>query len=91
MCYTLAMNQDHHIWRNWSDYLHRWGVHNLVATFLEAAGPLVIFGAQAVYLSQPFLRPLWPEDRWQALTALLEDSRQAQHFAAMLRDQEADT
>jgi hypothetical protein len=89
VCYTLAMDQNHHIWRDWSDNLHRWGVQSLAAAFLEAAGPLATFGAQAVYLSQPFLRPLWPEDHWQALIALLEDSKQAEQFTALLRDQEA--
>jgi hypothetical protein len=82
------MDQYHHIWDEWSVYLHRWGMNNLVASFLEAAGPLTIFGAQAVYLSQPFLKPVWPEERWQALTSLLENSQDTQRFAAYLRDQE---
>lgn len=83
------MDQYHHIWHDWSNHLHRWGANRLVAELLEAAGPLTIFGAQVIYLSQPFLKPIWPEDRWQALTALLEDSQKAQRFSALLRDQEA--
>jgi hypothetical protein len=83
------MDQNHHIWRDWSNQIHRWGVDQLVAAFLEAAGPLTVIGAQAIYLSQPFLKPVWPEERWQALTSLLEDAEQAQRFAELLRDQEA--
>ncbi|HLE15850.1 MAG TPA: hypothetical protein VI776_13965 [Anaerolineales bacterium] len=82
------MDQNHHIWRVWANQLHTWGVHHLVATFLEVAGPLTIFGAQAMYLSQPFLYSLWPEDHWQALTNLLEEDQQAQVFAAFLRETE---
>lgn len=89
MCYTFSMDQYHHIWHDWSKHLYRWGANRLVAEFLEAAGPLTILGAQVVYLSQPFLKPIWPEERWQALTALLEDSQEVQRFSALLRDQEA--
>jgi hypothetical protein len=82
------MDEDRHIWQIWADQLHRWGVRPHAATLLEVAGPLAIIGAQAMYVGQPFLRGLLPDDHWQALTGLLEDSQQAQDFADFLRGRE---
>ena len=49
------MDANHHIWRVWANQLHMWGVNDLVATLLEALGPLTILGAQLVYIGQPLL------------------------------------
>ncbi len=80
------MIANRHIWRVWADSLHRWGLQDLVASLLEDTGPLTILGAQAVYISQPFLNGMLPVSHLQALADMLEDSTQAQSFAAYLRE-----
>lgn len=78
------MIPDQHTWENWSSTLHGWGVQNLVASFLEAAGPLTLVGAQLVYLLQPFLRGR--STQLSLLAGMLEDQEQAQAFAKYLRE-----
>jgi hypothetical protein len=48
---------------------------------LEAGGPLTILGAQAVYLSQPFLGG----KKLDALDHMLEEDKESQAFARYLR------
>mgnify|MGYP000721211661 CR=1 FL=1 len=74
------------IWKSWADTLHRWGVQDVVATLLEAIGPLNLIGAQFVYLGQPFLNMLLPEDHLNAFASLLENPKEAQAFTHFLRD-----
>jgi hypothetical protein len=81
------MDTNHHIWREWADTLHRWGLQNLVASFLEAAGPLTLIGAQVVYVGQPILNELFPAGRLEALASMLEDDRQRQEFLFYLREE----
>jgi len=80
------MIANQHIWRVWTDFLHRWGVDEQVATFLEASGPLTVLGAQVVYIAQPALTGLFPASHLQALAEVLEDSTQTQAFADYLRE-----
>ena len=80
------MNFDQHIWQNWASNLHRWGVNRLVATILEATGPLTVLGAQAVYIGQPLLRLGIAGEHLDALTTLLEDSQQQRAFVSLLRE-----
>jgi hypothetical protein len=86
VCYTDTMTINRHIWRVWAENLHRWGVQGIVAAFLEAAGPMNVLGAQAVYLSQPLLSPLVSNDSIEALAALLEDKAQTHEFTTLLRE-----
>jgi len=53
----------------------------LVAWFLEAGSPLTVLGAQAIYISQPFLGG----ERTNALAHMLEDENEMQAFARYLR------
>ena len=80
------MDSNHHIWRVWANALHRWGLQNLVASFLEAAGPLTLIGAQAVYVGQPILRGILPEGHLSALTGMLEDDSQREEFVMYLQE-----
>jgi hypothetical protein len=80
------MEKNHHIWRIWSNTLHRWGVQDLVASLLEAAGPLSIVAAQLIYVGQPILRGVVPERQLVALTGLLEDDAQRDAFVNYIRD-----
>jgi hypothetical protein len=80
------MIDNQHIWRVWADSLHRWGVDDLVVTFLEASGPLTMLGAQVVYVVQPALSGFFPASHLQALAEVLEDSTQTQAFANYLKE-----
>ena len=80
------MIANQHIWRVWADSLHRWGVDEQVATFLEASGPLTVLGAQVVYIAQPALTGLFPTSHLRALAEVLEDRSQTQAFTDFLRE-----
>lgn len=58
----------------------------MVATVLEATGPLTVLGAQAVYIGQPLLRLAFAGEYLDALTNLLEDSKQQRAFVSLLRE-----
>jgi len=81
------LNSDHHIWRLWASFIQHWGAEEWVASFLEAAGPLSILGAQAVYISQPYLSQALPEGHLDALARLLEDQTATKAFATLLREE----
>jgi len=72
LCYTVSMYPDQDIWRVWARILHVWGVKDLVASFLEAAGPL--------------LNIAMPEYHVEALARLLEDKKQTRAFLIFLRE-----
>lgn len=86
LCYTLIMSSDHHIWDKWAKNLHRWGLGELVASFIEAAGPLTLIGAQAIYISEPILDFAIPKDDIDALASMLDEPENARRFAAYLRE-----
>jgi hypothetical protein len=92
LCYThIRMQTDSRSetrssWLRWADFLHRHGLENLAAWALEAAGPLTVLGAQALYISEPFLRPAMTDAQRDALASLLEDRDEALAFAAFLRE-----
>jgi hypothetical protein len=54
---------------------------------LDAAGPIAVLGAQAIYLGQPFLDHALPAGHLQALANLLEDKAETTTFAAYLREE----
>jgi hypothetical protein len=80
------MDTNHHIWRVWTNALHRWGLQNLVASFLEAAGPLSVIGAQFVYISEPILDGVMPTGHMRALASMLEDDGHRSEFVNQLRE-----
>lgn len=86
LCYTGDMGENHHIWRVWARYLHKWGLRAFVASFLEALGPLTILGAQALYIGQPLLGSLFPRAHLQALAHVLEDTDETRTFINYLRE-----
>lgn len=71
-------------WPVWVDSLRRQGVADLAAWLLDAAGPLNILGAQALYLSQPFL-PSTSIQGMRALAHLLEQEDEARDFTTLLK------
>jgi len=68
-------------WSEWAESLRRLKLDGFAAWLLEAGGPLTVLGAQAVYLSQPFLggKHLDP------LAHMLEEDQESQAFARYLR------
>jgi len=74
-------------WPAWAEFLRRRGLESLAAWALEAAGPLTVLGAQALYLGGPLLRPVLSNGQLDALAGLLEDHREALAFAAFLREE----
>ena len=81
------MQTDQHIWQVWARTLQQWGVNDWMASFLEAVGPLSVLGANMVYLSQPLLHNIVPDDHLVALAQLLEDPVQTEAFANILREE----
>lgn len=87
LCYTdRTMVSNQQIWLKWTNLIRRWGIQEELAVLLEAAGPMAVFGAQLVYLGQPLLSRLVPDDELQALAHMLEDTNQARSFASFLRE-----
>ena len=85
-CAILAtMDKNHHIWQIWVNTLHRWGVADLVASFIEAAGPLTIIGAQLLYIGSPILNGIITNGHLDALIGILEDDHQRDSFVNYLR------
>lgn len=78
------MNSHQKIWQTWVDILQRWGVDSLVTSFLESTGPLHLLGAQIVYMGQPLLTYLVPNEHLEALADVLEDPEKMNTFTALL-------
>jgi hypothetical protein len=75
-------------WPSWAEFLCRNGLEDLAVWALEAAGPMRMLGAQAVYFGGPFLRPILSGIQLDALAHLLEDNDEARAFAVYLRKEE---
>ena len=81
------MQKDRSFWPEWAHILHQWGLSDLVAALLEAAGPLNVFFAQAVFAGQPFLIQVVSKERLTALASLFEDQEETRSFAAFIREE----
>ncbi len=75
------------VWSGWAEFLRHRGLENLAAWALEAAGPLAVLGAQALYIGGPFLRPAMTDIQQDALAELLEDHDEILAFTAFLREE----
>ena len=80
------MQNDEQIWHSWAQTLHRWGLTDWAASFLEAAGPLTLIGAQLIYIGQPLLNQAIDRERLTSLANMLENSDQTRAFASYLRE-----
>lgn len=74
-----------HIWQTWAEHLHRWGVGDFAASFLEAARPVNLVSAQLVYIGQPVLSAFLPAEHLAALAGTLEDPEETLAFIQVLR------
>ena len=75
-------------WPRWAEFLRRHGLGDLTAWALEAAGPLTVLGAQAIYFGGPLLRPALSNGQLNSLAELLENREEASAFAAFLREED---
>ena len=73
--------QSQPVWSQWADSLRRLKLDGFVAWLLEAGSPLTVLGAQAIYMSQPFLGG----ERTKALAHMLEEENETLAFARHLR------
>ena len=83
---TQPVSEERASWPQWAEFLRRRGLQNLAAWALEAAGPLTLLGAQALYLGGPLFRPALSNRQIDSLAGLLENSEEAHAFAAFLRE-----
>jgi hypothetical protein len=68
-------------WSTWAESLRRLKLDVVAAWLLEAGGPFTVLGAQAVYLSRPFMGG----KKLDALAHMLEEDEETQAFARYLR------
>jgi len=61
-------------------------MHAFAASLLEAAGPLTMLGAQAIYVGQPVLRSFVPGSQIDALANMLDNPAETQQFVVFLRE-----
>jgi hypothetical protein len=68
-------------WSQWAESLRRLKLDGFVVWLLEAGAPFTILGAQAVYMSQPFLGG----KQLGVLAHMLEEEEESRAFATYLR------
>jgi hypothetical protein len=67
-------------WSKWIETLHRFKLDGLASWVLEAGSPLKLIGAQALYISQPFVGG----KQLNAIAHMLEDDEETQAFVQYL-------
>lgn len=77
--------QSNTAWSQWADTLRRYKLDGFVAWFLEAGAPLTAIGAQAIYLTQPFLGG----EHTSAVAEMLEEENETMSFVRFLRGEDA--
>ena len=78
----------HDYWAKWACFLQRTKLKEPLITLLEAAGPLKILLAQAMYVGQPFVGGSSSKEAWGAFTQVLEDQKEAEQFIHFLHEEE---
>ena len=92
LCYTQTTMQTDSLpdarssWPGWAETLRRYRMDDLAAWLLEAAGPLTVLGAQALYAGGVLLRPALTDAQCGALARLLEDRDETNAFVRFLRE-----
>jgi hypothetical protein len=69
-------------WHSWSETLRRFKLDGLVSWLLEAGSPINLLGAQALYVSQPFVGG----KQITSIAQMLEDEDETQAFLHFLRE-----
>ena len=73
--------QSNTAWSQWAETLKRLKLDGLALWLLEAGAPLTVFGAQVMYMTQPFLGG----KESNLLAHMLEDNVETQAFMELLR------
>ena len=81
------MQKERSFWPEWAQFLQQWGLTELAAATLDAAGPLNLFLAQVVHGGRPFLGRAVSEESLTALARLFEDQEESRSFAAFIREE----
>jgi len=68
-------------WSHWAESLRRFKLDGLVSWLLEAGSPFALLGAQALYISQPFVGGT----QINSIAHMLEEEKETQAFAQYLR------
>ena len=68
-------------WSKWAETLRRFKLEGFASLLLSAGAPLTLLGAQALYISQPFMGG----KQIEAVAHMLEDEDETQAFARFLR------
>jgi len=87
LCYTVNMEKNHQIWREWIERLHGWGLANIVVSFLQLSKPFHYLLAQAIFITKPFLSLIMTEKEISDYAALLEDENLLSEFTNYLEDE----
>ena len=91
LCYThIKMENDslpeaRASWLAWAEFLRRRGLDGLVVWALEAASPLTVLGAQALYFGGLILRPARAGSHDQQRPAQEKNSRTRFHWDTLSR------
>jgi len=72
-------------WSQWAELLRRFKLDGLASWLLEAGSPFTLLGAQALYVSQPFVGG----KQIESLAHMLEEDEESQAFAHYLRGEDA--
>jgi hypothetical protein len=87
LCYTVNMEKNHQIWREWTERLHGWGLANIVVSFLQLSKPFHYLGVQAIYVTKPFLSLIMTEKDISDYATLLEDENVLSELTNYLEDE----
>jgi hypothetical protein len=74
-------------WSHWAESLRRLRLDGLASWLLEAGAPLTLLGAQALYISQPFVGGERGTS-WKSFAHMLEQEDEVQAFARYLRGED---
>ena len=75
-------------WSHWAESLRRYKLDGLASWLLEAGSPLTLLGAQALYISQPFLGGK-QGTLCNSFAHMLEEDDEVQAFARYLRGEDS--
>ena len=71
-------------WSHWAESLRRFKLDGLASWLLEAGAPFTLLGAQALFVSQPFLSG----EKITAFAHMLEEDTETQAFVRYLRGED---
>lgn len=80
------MDEEVSLWREWAARCRRYGLAGPLSLALEGLDPLLILGAQFLYLGQPLISLAIPRQKVAALAHLLEAPEARTRFRNWLQE-----